>query len=285
MRPADIITFLLIGVQKSGTTWLHSMLKAHPDIFVPDAKEVHFFDLKAHYSKGVNWYLSQFDGIETETQVGELTPDYMWTHHSEPEAIDPTRHYDVPEKVHALLPDIKLLVSFRNPVDRAISAFHHNRTRGRIPLTKTLRDMKDHFGILSMSRYDLQLEAWLRHFDLSRFCILFYEVDILPDIGKLSTVNRVCDHLEVEQMSDLPNMSRRFNPRGDAAMSYLNRIPILREKYRGQQFARAINRIIPNKVQSLLEMQVSDADTMFLQETLEPHNRALETILGQKLPW
>ncbi|MEM9226182.1 MAG: hypothetical protein AAGA24_06670, partial [Pseudomonadota bacterium] len=68
-------------------------------------------------------------------------------------------------------------------------------------------------------------------------------------------------------------------------MSYLNRVPLFRDKYRGQQVAVAINRMIPDRVQSMLEMHVSEADLAFLQETLEPHNRALETLLGRKLPW
>ncbi|MEM6535836.1 MAG: sulfotransferase domain-containing protein [Pseudomonadota bacterium] len=285
LKPADIITFLLIGAQKAGTTWLYSMLKEHPDIFLADAKEVHFFDWKRHYALGEDWYLHHFADRKAERHVGEFTPDYMWTHHSHAEGINSDRHFDVPEKVHAMLPDIKLLVSLRNPVTRAVSAFHHNRTRGRIPLNKSLRDMKDHFGILSMSRYDIQLEAWLKHYDLSRFCILFYETDIKPDTAKMSTINRVCDHLGAEPMQALPAIGERFNARKDAAMSYLNRVPLFRDKYRGQQVAVAINRMIPDRVQSMLEMHVCEADLAFLQETLEPHNRALETLLGRKLPW
>ncbi|MFW6275337.1 MAG: hypothetical protein ACOC2M_01735 [bacterium] len=42
-------TFLGIGVQKSATTWLAHMLREHPDIFIPPAKEIHFFDSKPQY--------------------------------------------------------------------------------------------------------------------------------------------------------------------------------------------------------------------------------------------
>lgn len=285
MRPDEVITFLLIGAQKAGTSWLYSVLKPHPDIFLPDTKELHFFDWPEHYAKGFDWYLSHFADRGEASQVGEFTQDYMWVHHSEREGRFGSRHFDVPDKVHAVLPDIKLLVSLRNPVDRAVSAFHHNRTRGRIPVAKRLRDVKDHFGILSMGRYDLQLKAWLKHYDMERFCILVYEEDIRPDGAKMASLERVCDHLGVARMAEVPDLGKRVNKRGDAALAYLNRVPLLRERYRGQQLVKAVNRLIPAPVQSFLEMEVDAADIAFLQEEFEPHNRALEALLGRKLPW
>ena len=48
-------TFLVIGAQRAGTTWLHLVLQSHPHIYMPKRrKEVHFFDW--YYDRGVGWY-------------------------------------------------------------------------------------------------------------------------------------------------------------------------------------------------------------------------------------
>ncbi len=46
--------FVVIGAQRAGTTWLYECLKAHPDVFLPDTKELHFFD--HHFDKGESYY-------------------------------------------------------------------------------------------------------------------------------------------------------------------------------------------------------------------------------------
>ena len=285
MKPSETITFLLIGAQKCASSWLYEMLRQHDDIYLPKTKELHFFDWRRHYDKGFNWYMKHFRDRAGESQVGEFTQDYMWVHHSGPEAIDPTRYYDIPEKVHAALPNIKLLVSLRNPVDRAVSAFHHNRLRGRIPVRASLRDMSEHFGILSMGRYDLQLAEWMKLYDRDRFKILIYEEDIKPDRAKVATLNRVFDHLGVSRVKSLPKLDSRVNARLDPAFAYLNQVPVLREKYRGQQVAEKINGLLPTRIQSWLRMDIPQADLDFLAEEFAPHNRRLEEMLERKLPW
>lgn len=283
--PNSLITFLIIGAQKAGTSWLDAMLRFHPDIFLPETKELHFFDWTRHYKLGPDWYVDQFTGWNGEAQVGEATPDYMWSHHSSPEADDPTRHYDVPEKVHHLLPDIKLIASLRNPVDRAISAFHHNRTRGRIPVSASILDVKDHFGIVSQSLYDLQLEEWFAQFEQDRFCFLIYEEDIKSDGAKTATLNSVCSHLGLPRMPDELPITQRVNARQDAALAYLNRVPLLRDRHRGRKLAQTLNSIIPKPVQGALSYDVPSRDKDYLRELFEPNIRRLESLIGRKTPW
>ena len=50
-------TFLGIGVQRGGSTWLHTLLTSHPDVYLPTRrKEVRFFD--RDYERGLKWYES-----------------------------------------------------------------------------------------------------------------------------------------------------------------------------------------------------------------------------------
>jgi hypothetical protein len=106
--------FCIIGAMRSGTTSLARYLGVHPEIFIAPQKEVRYFD--QHFELGSDWYRSQFRGVRAETAVGEATP-YM--HH--PVAI---------ERMAGVLPDARLIVILRNPVDRAYSHYWLRRERG-----------------------------------------------------------------------------------------------------------------------------------------------------------
>src|SRR5688572_26171231 len=77
--------FLVIGAQKSGTTWLAEMLRQHPDVYTSPKKELHYFDLKANYALGIDWYRQQFAGETGQRAIGECTPNYLWVSEIKPE--------------------------------------------------------------------------------------------------------------------------------------------------------------------------------------------------------
>lgn len=112
--------FLCLGAQKSGTTTLHALLDRHHEVFLPHCKEVHFFD--QNYNEGENWYRHHFENAEPSQQCGDITPFYLF-------------HPEVPERIHQLLPQAKLIVLLRDPVERTISQLFHARKRGfeRLP--------------------------------------------------------------------------------------------------------------------------------------------------------
>ena len=101
-------TFIGIGVQRAGTTWLYHCLKDHPLVFVPEKKELHFFNI--NFEKGLDWYLKFFAHAKDELAIGEITPDYYY----ETAAIN---------RIFDYFPNVKLIISLRNPVDRAYSAY------------------------------------------------------------------------------------------------------------------------------------------------------------------
>jgi len=103
--------FLGIGVAKAGTTSLSNIIVQHPEISLSTiaGKEIHYFDEK-YLNHPKDWYFSLF---EENIAVGELTPSYIFV----PECRD--RIYDT------LGPNVKFIVSIRNPVDRAYSHFCH----------------------------------------------------------------------------------------------------------------------------------------------------------------
>jgi len=107
--------FLVVGAQKSGTTWLDAVLRTHPDVYMPSLrKEVHFFD--ANFDKGTDWYARYFVDATTGSRIGEATPMYLY---------DP----QVPKRIFATIPDARIIVILRNPPDRAVSQYRHVQAR------------------------------------------------------------------------------------------------------------------------------------------------------------
>ena len=163
--------FLGIGVQKGGTTTLQRLLEQHPDLFLPRQKELHYFSL--HYGKGEGWYRQQFAEATSQQRCGEITPYYVF-------------HPEVPARIRALLPQAKLILLLRDPVERALSQVAHSMRLGLEPLEleqalaaeaqrlegaeEVLSSLDGRHGshqehsYLARSRYDLQLEHWLRFF-------------------------------------------------------------------------------------------------------------------------
>lgn len=112
-------TFLVCGIQKGGTTALHAYLATHPDVFCPERKELNFFD--QHWHEGLAWYESFFEGAPDPRlggAIGEASPHYM-------------RSGQVADRIHATLPDAKLLFILRDPVARAYSNYTYNLGRGQ----------------------------------------------------------------------------------------------------------------------------------------------------------
>lgn len=109
-------SFLVIGAQRAGTSLLHEILAAHPEIYVPpQRKELHYFD--RYHDRGLGWYASYFPEKEaagTYAAIGETTPDYL--------AIP-----EVAPRIAAALPGCRLVAILRNPVDRAYSWYQYCR--------------------------------------------------------------------------------------------------------------------------------------------------------------
>ena len=122
--------FLIIGAQKSATTSLLSYIGQHSQVRLGAKKAVHFFDLNFH--RGADWYarhfprshpwplsfLSSESRRERDWLTGESCPSYMFLP-------------GVPGRVRELLPDVKLIVILRDPVDRLISQYRHERRKNR----------------------------------------------------------------------------------------------------------------------------------------------------------
>jgi LPS sulfotransferase NodH len=194
--------FLIIGAQKSGTTWLLEALKTNKQTFIY-SDEVHFFNKNENYVKGLDWYESLFDGVTNEALIGEKTPDYFQLSKS---------GLDIAKRIKADLGEIKLILIMRDPRQRAISAIKHQIRMGRIApgltLDKILQGKPDiikKFKIFEYSKYDLILEYYYQHFSKDNIKVMFYEdIKKRPD----HILSELADFLDVENEFDISNQDK-----------------------------------------------------------------------------
>lgn len=115
-------SFLIIGGIRCGTTSLIRYLDRHPDVRTSATKEVHYYDWNFH--RGSYWYRSWFPIKQARGSgtviAGESSPAYL---------MDP----QVPERVAAAMPQTRLILLVRDPVERAHSHYRLRKHRGVEP--------------------------------------------------------------------------------------------------------------------------------------------------------
>jgi hypothetical protein len=181
--------YIIAGAAKAGTTSLWWYLAEHPQVERPMTKEVGFFDVNFH--RGLNWYRMHFplddeasspDRAELPTQTGESTPYYIF-------------HPLAPERIAATLPEVKIILLLRNPVDRAFSHYQLKLKRRQETLSfeqaieaeaerlageqeKIISDPRyysaahDRYSYLARGIYLEQIRRWQQHFPPQQLLIL-----------------------------------------------------------------------------------------------------------------
>ena len=178
-RPGVAPTFVLIGSQRCGSSWIHKCLEEHPEIFVAEPKELHFFG--DHWDNGVEWYLDHFKPGPEHTAWGEATPKYI----AQPEAA---------ERLKSVCPDARLITCFRHPVERAYSIYQLKRNTDMQGMTfeQALEQDED---IWWRGRYAEQLEQWWTVFPKEQILALVYD-DLLAN--ESTFIRRIYEHIGVD---------------------------------------------------------------------------------------
>ncbi|MFH0813332.1 MAG: sulfotransferase, partial [Pseudomonadota bacterium] len=130
--------FVGVGVHKSGTTWLAEILDQHPEVLMAK-KEISFF--VRYFRKGYRWYHNWFRNKDGRI-AGEFTPSYLISPRPDSTHKEFYPHWNprralffwqtqpaARDELKAHYPGIRVLAIFRNPVDRAWSAYWYWRRR------------------------------------------------------------------------------------------------------------------------------------------------------------
>jgi len=189
--------FLVIGAMKSGTTSLYHYLRAHPEIYMPDLKEVDYFTSELNWGKGRHWYARQFASASpSERMLGEASTSYTKY----------PRYQGVAKRIAEHLPDVKLIYIVRDPIDRMRSHYQHNAVLGEE--NASIDDaLLTNPSYLDCSRYAMQIEHYLDHF--ARDQVLIFSSEDLRH-ARASTIQRVFQFLGVDPNADISNLAEEF---------------------------------------------------------------------------
>ena len=211
--------FLIIGAQKSASTYIHICLAEHPEVFMPLDEITYFEDPDFREARRED-FERLFRDVNGAKAVGFKRPNYI----AKPE---------VPGRVKELLPEAKLIAVLRNPVQRAVSAYFHYVNYGFIPpapLEKSMTLLLDgeykksypkSEEILEYGLYHKHLDRYLSFFDRGRILILFQD-EIVRDT--LAQLQRAYRFLGIDD-SYVP---RRLNDRPQAVVYSIPRLRLLR---------------------------------------------------------
>lgn len=257
-RSRALPAFLLIGAQKSGSTSLHAYLSQHHQLVPASAKEVHFFDggtdpLVDNFQKGQAWYRLYFPWkweMRYNQKAYESSPLYLFNPWS-------------PNRIFDLIPDAKLIVLLRNPTERAISHYFHERRKNREPLDIYEAMVQEEARLeRAMAEVDYKSYAFIHHSyksrgiyrpQLERYMDLFPREQLLiMDSDELFTE----PHAAVKKVFEFVGVDAQFR----------------------------IEDLSPKNVASN-RRKVEPHVYEYLQEYFKTHNAALYDLLGRNYDW
>jgi Sulfotransferase domain len=173
--------FFLVGAAKAGTTSAFAYLSQHPQVFFPCVKEPHFFaqihpsNEQRYFVQAVNDranYLRLFRGAGGFRVVGDASPSYLW-------------HPDVPRRIRERVPEAKIAIILRDPVERAHSHYLMDYREGvqdlnfYDALVEDMNRRETGWGISSLyfelGQYAQQVKRYLETFQRRQIKVLFYE--------------------------------------------------------------------------------------------------------------
>lgn len=208
--------FLIIGAAKCGTTSLFEQLGQHPQIFLPAVKEPTFFSEHGvgAWDKGLEWYASLF----ADAQDGQLTGEASTSYSKAP------WYGDAPEKIHQVLPDVKLIYMVRDPLAQIVSHYQHMDYGELDDRTLEQRLLNDDF-LLKVASYAFQLEQFLPFFDKRQIHVICLEHYIADNARVMS---QLFSFLDIDLHPTRPRRENARRERQILRWSWLKYIPAIK---------------------------------------------------------
>ena len=279
--------FLLISPPKTGTTTIYEYFKQIPQIFMPSEKEPHYFALGVvpfGFTKPMNKkeYLSLFKHVKNESVIGEASTSYL----SNP---------DSAQLIFDTIPNVKLIIILRNPIQRAISDYLWNYRVG--DELKQLEDaVKRDLEIakktnkipqtLEYGLYSKQVKKYLDIFPSEQIMFVIFEEFIK---NPQTTIYEILEFLGISNILNL-DTTKTYNefrlPRGKLSQLIVSNksIGILASKIFPSS---GIRRVLREKIleKKGLKPKLSVQQKISLEKFYASDFKELEKILGFSLHW
>lgn len=263
--------FLHIGPDRAGTTWLHRALAQHPQVFVPSAKEVLFFD--QHWNRGLDWYARHYRRARPSQCA---RGDFAFYLYSE----------DARERIKQTLPDVRLLVTPREPVSRAFSSYLYMLRQGRVSgsFIEALAHVDE---LIEHGRYAHYLRPYIEAFGRDRLHVALYDDLVASPAAYFSDM---CRFLGINSFALPPGGEEQVLPSARPRWPWLaGRAYRAGTRVREAGHPTLVGRVKSNRmVQWALYRPYGDADrpvpdpaiVAMLRERFAPDVEALEALTG-----
>ena len=263
--------FLIIGSQKAGTTSLYRILKQHPQIFMADQKEINFFFKDEEYARGAEAYNQHFADCVNQLACGEASPGYIC-------------HPEAPARIHALLPDVKLILTVRDPIKRAISQYWDNRRHlneshtfaQAVDLYLSDEYHPDEIGYFSRGVYIRYIRNYLEYFPRENMLILpFEEMISAPE----DFYKRIFAFLGVDEDFKSEDFDEAFNPT-EVWMNPFYQMLLRRPRYQKKIPAKLRRLFYWGKKMRFSAPPIDEASRTKLEDFYRSWNDELHNFLG-----
>ena len=198
--------FFIVGAPKAGTTSLYRYLKQHPDVFLPDIKEPNFFsstELLAdnlYYNAKIITDLQEYRALYSGDGDGRVRGDASVSYLFYPQ---------VPQRIKEMVPDARIIIMLRNPVDRAYSHYLMDKRLGyvnisfeEIVMRQSTHKLQRLFyqQFVEIGLYADQVERYLKVFGENNVHIILFE-DFAENV--FDCLKQVCLFLDISPEYEL----------------------------------------------------------------------------------
>lgn len=308
-----IPNFIIAGERRSGTTSLACYFKNHSDIYLlPKVDMAYFVDTqtkgiidrlkgKVDYSLWAKKhskqdYLSLFGNAANKKAIGEKSADYLFWDESH-------------QRIKEFLPNVKIIISLRHPVERAWSQYINEVGKGREGLSfeeailkendriKESDHARNHLSYVQRGFYDVSIKKLLKTFNKEQvYIVILEELIANPNIE----LEKIFDFLGVDKKLGLNNSGKRFNNnwttfqhewvRRNKILSkfefFLTKVQrrvvklFFKSPYKRKQFSHKLESFYRL---SKKDVKMSDKSRNYLNELYLPHIENLELLLNKDL--
>jgi len=280
--------FFVVGAPKAGTTSLYEYLKQIPEVYVSPNKEPHYFSV--YYPSMFNKkpirdkakYVDLFKNVKKEKAVGEFSVLYL---------ADP----EVPKKIKKEIPNAKIIIIIRNPIERAFSNFlgrtnlglEHQSFIDRIAEDKQLIKKNIHGEpyVLESGFYSRHIKRYNDVFGSKQVKVIIFE-EFFKDPSTI--VKKILEFLEIK--SDVNQIDFKIHnsfspPKNRLAKIILssNLVKSIAIEVIPQSLRWKIRKnILTNQIE---KPKMTDNEKDILKEIYRDDVKELQKLLGKKLPW
>ena len=282
--------FFIVGASKAGTTSLYEYLNKIPQVFMSTIKEPNYFIETIHPERlfctvisDKKKYLKLFSDVKDEVAIGEASPFYL---------IDP----ETPKLIHKTIPNARIIVILRDPIERAFSVYLHNLRNGleTESFSQVIRNTYSRLNereeltnniLLEGGFYFDQLKRYYEIFEPHQIKVIIFE-EFVRNPEKI--IYDVLKFLKIDFTKPV-KLEKTHNPfgvpRGKLAKSILNSETT--KKIGTKIFSHSFLKKMVDTIliENVDKPKMIEGDRLFLKKLYYDDVKKLEELLDFSLPW